>query len=88
MILIYIFGHGDCEGDGGSTDSCEATEERCGDDVPNGQEVCDDGANQSATDGCNDICEETDNGECGTADGQIYYGENNLNDTSPGLCIV
>ena len=34
----------DCKGDGGSTESCSASEERCGDTVTNGSEECDDGA--------------------------------------------
>ena len=80
----------DCEGDGGSTDSCEATEERCGDDVPNGQEVCDDGANGDDTDGCNDSCEETTNGSCGSTDGTSVYDFDNSGDSlisgSPNLC--
>ena len=81
-----------CEGDGGSTASCSADEERCGDDITNGQEICDDGANGDDTDACNDICEETTNGSCGSTDGTNVYDFDNsgdgLTDISDNLCSV
>ena len=72
--MYNITGHTrswDCAGTGGtlgqsgSTQSCTASEQRCGDGIQNGAEACDDGANGDATDGCNDSCELTTNGQCG-----------------------
>lgn len=79
-----------CEGDGGSVDSCGATEQRCGDSAENGQEACDDGADGDATDGCNDSCEITTNGVCGSVDSTDIYDFDNsgdsLTDLSANLC--
>lgn len=58
---------------GGSDAFCQTNEDRCGDIVENGTEVCDDGMNGDSTDGCNDSCEMTYNGVCGPNDGASLY---------------
>ena len=58
----------------------------------NGQETCDDGADGDDTDGCNDSCEVTTNGSCGSTDETSIYDFDNsgdsLTDSSSDLCNV
>jgi cysteine-rich repeat protein len=80
-----------CDGtNGASDDSCSADEERCGDSISNGGEACDDGANGDDNDWCNDLCEVTQIGVCGSISGTTIYDFNNSGDslygTSANLC--
>ena len=64
--------------------SCTATETWCGDGNVNGSEACDDGADGDATDGCNDSCEITVNGACGSLLLSTQYDFNNSGDAITG----
>lgn len=75
----------------GSDASCGADEFYCGDDIVNGSgaEACDDG-NDINGDVCNNLCQFTIPGACGSVSGSaVYYFSNNgvgLNSNSPNLC--